>query len=168
MSPVPSGSVTRIAPDQYDLTLTRTFSAPIEDVWASVTESERTARWFARWRGEPGAGRTVEMQMGFEEGDQWLKVRIDACEPPRRLAVTSLDGAGEWILELRLSESDGVTELEFVQHLGETTQVENTGPGWEYYLDALVASRSGETPPNFDDYYPAQQAYYQGKADAAG
>jgi len=26
--------------------MSRTFRAPIEDVWASLTESERTVRWF--------------------------------------------------------------------------------------------------------------------------
>lgn len=28
------------------LVVSRTFRAPIEDVWASVTEPDRTARWF--------------------------------------------------------------------------------------------------------------------------
>jgi hypothetical protein len=35
------------------------------------------------------------------------------------------------------------------------------GPGWEYYLDNLVASRDGAPLPDFDDYYPAQAAYYE-------
>ena len=26
----------------------------------------------------------------------------------------------------------------------------------------LVASRDGTPPPDFDDYYPAQKAYYEG------
>jgi hypothetical protein len=33
-------------------------------------------------------------------------------------------------------------------------------PGWEYYLDYLVASRNGTTMPDFNDYYPSQKAYY--------
>ena len=40
------------------------------------------------------------------------------------------------------------------------------GPGWEYYLDMLVASRAGEPLPDFDDYYPAQAAYYEGLASS--
>lgn len=36
----------------------------------------------------------------------------------------------------------------------------DVGPGWEYYLDMLVAAREGEALPSFDDYYPAQRAHY--------
>ena len=42
--------------------------------------------------------------------------------------------------------------------------VGSMGPGWEYYLDLLVASRDGGPAPAFDDYYPAQKAYYEGLA----
>ena len=41
MTPKPTG---RLSGD--DLVLTRTFRAPIDDVWTSVTSSESTARWF--------------------------------------------------------------------------------------------------------------------------
>jgi hypothetical protein len=54
----------------------------------------------------------------------------------------------------------GVTELRFVQHLDEKVNVGDVGPGWEYYLDNLVASRDGAPLPKFEDYYPSQQAYY--------
>ena len=36
------------------------------------------------------------------------------------------------------------------------------GPGWEYYLDMLVAAHGGQPLPSFDDYFPAQQGYYEG------
>jgi hypothetical protein len=34
------------------------------------------------------------------------------------------------------------------------------GPGWEFYLDALAASRDGAAVPDFNDYYPAQKEYF--------
>ena len=83
----------------YDLVIARSFAAPIGDVWASVTEPERTARWFGAWRGEAGPGRTIALQMGFEEGMPWCDVRIEACDPPRRLAVplsTTRRASGSW------------------------------------------------------------------------
>ncbi len=167
MTPTPTGRVERIADGKYDLTLKRSFRAPIADVWASLTESDRTARWFGPWRGDPGSGK-VEFQMGFEEGDQWMTMSIDRCDAPRVLEVSAVDEHGSWFLELTLTESDGVTELAFVQHLSETSAVENTGPGWEYYLDLLVSSREGTPQPDFNDYYPAQKEYYEGQAAAAG
>ncbi|WP_198958148.1 MULTISPECIES: hypothetical protein [Amycolatopsis] len=33
------------------------------------------------------------------------------------------------------------------------------GPGWEYYLDLLVAARTGAPRPEFTDYYPAVKPY---------
>ena len=66
MTPTPTGRLTPTATG-HDLEMRRTFRAPIEDVWASLTEPERTARWFGSWSGEPGAGHTVQVQMAFEE-----------------------------------------------------------------------------------------------------
>lgn len=151
-------------PTGHDLILTRVYRASADDVWASVTEPERTARWFGPWRGEAGPGRTVEVRLVFEESAPWCPVRIEACEPPRRLAVSMEDEAGSWSLELLLSEVDGTTELRLVHHLASTEQLGQTGPGWEYYLDMLTAAREGGPRPEFEDYYPAQKAYYESLA----
>ncbi len=41
------------------LILTRSFRAPIEDVWTSVTKSESTVRWFGIWEGDGRPGGTI-------------------------------------------------------------------------------------------------------------
>ncbi|MFF9804750.1 SRPBCC family protein [Streptomyces coeruleorubidus] len=151
-------------PSGYDLILTRTYPASAGDVWASVTEPERTARWFGPWRGEAAPGRTIEVQMAFEESAPWCPVRIEACEPPRRLAVSMEDEAGSWSLELLLAETEGATELRLIQHLASAESIGATGPGWEYYLDMLTAARRAGPQPDFEDYYPAQKAYYESLA----
>jgi uncharacterized protein YndB with AHSA1/START domain len=149
-----------------DLLLTRTFRADIEDVWASVTESDRTARWFAEWKGDAVPGGTVQLRMTHEGDDPpWTDARIDACEPPRRLAVSTVDEAGAWQLELLLTPGDGHTELTLVHHLSGTEGIGEFGPGWEYYLDMLAATRDGAARPSFDDYYPAMKPFYEGLAD---
>lgn len=153
MSPTPTG---RLFGD--DLVLTRRFRAPIADVWASLTEPERTARWFGPWKGEAGPGGAIQVQMVLEEGQPWMDMTVDACEPPRRLALSAGD---DWVLDMVLTESAGVTELRFTQHLTGTEGVGEVGPGWEFYLDALVASRDGSPAPDFDDYYPAQKAWFE-------
>jgi uncharacterized protein YndB with AHSA1/START domain len=162
-TPVPTGRV--VATDGgRDLVLTRTFRAPIEDVWASITESERTARWFASWTGDAAPGATIRYSLVFEEGAPEADMTIEACDPPHHLAVTTVDDYGRWRLEARLAEADGVTELTFVHHLDDDAGVGDVGPGWEYYLDRLVASRDGGPDPEFDDYYPAQKAHYEAQA----
>ena len=158
MSPRPTGRLF-----DNDLELTRTYRAPIDDVWDSVTEPERTARWFGRWEGDAGTGRTIKVQMAFEENAPWTELRIDACEPPRRLAVSATDAHGGWRLELLLAEQGDTTELKLVHHLDTVDNVGEVGPGWEYYLDMLTSAREGTAQPNFfDEYYPAMKAYYAG------
>ena len=158
-TPTPSGRLVR-TPAGRDLVLTRTFRAPIEDVWASITESERTARWFGSWTGEPGVGRTIQVRMGFEEGAHAVDMTIVACEPPRRVGLRGPEAHGGWHIEAQLSETGGTTELRFVHHLDEGVDVGSVGPGWEYYLDMLVATRDDAELPDFDDYYPALSGHY--------
>ena len=54
--------------DHHVLVQTRTFRAPVEDVWAAVTEPERLARWIGTWTGDPASG-SVDFRMLFE-GDE--------------------------------------------------------------------------------------------------
>ena len=159
MSHHPTGRVIPTA-GGADLILTRTFRATIDDVWQSVTDPDCTARWFGRWEGEAGPGKYVTLYMGFEKDAAPGQVLIEACRPPHHLALSMKDEHGDWHLELSLEQIGDETTLRFVQHLADTGGVGDTGPGWEYYLDMLVASREGKPLPSFDDYYPAQREYF--------
>ena len=141
------------------LILTRSFRAPIEDVWTSVTKSESTVRWFGIWEGHGRPGGTIRIKMVFEQGDAWQEATIDACEAPHHLELTTKGEYGAH-LELRLREDSGTTHLEFTHHLTDPRGVGDYGPGWEYYLDNLVAAREGRPLPTFDEYYPAQKEYF--------
>jgi uncharacterized protein YndB with AHSA1/START domain len=164
MTPVPAGRLIPTA-EGLDLEIVRKFTAPIEDVWASITESERTARWWGPWTGEPGPGKTISYTMAFEAEGPPSEMLIEVCEPPVHLRVRGLGDYG-WLLEAHLSEENGVTELRFTHHLDGKISVGDVGPGWEYYLDNLVASRTGAKLPDFNDYYPSQKAYYMDLAAA--
>jgi len=142
-----------------DLILTRSFKAPIADVWESVTKSERTERWYGKWEGDARPGGEIRIKMVFEQGDHWSNATIDTCEAPHHLELTTKGPYGSH-LELKLREANGVTELEFTHHLNDRSGVGDYGPGWEYYLDNLVASRDGAKLPAFDEYYPSQKEYY--------
>ena len=163
MSPRPTGRVFG-----SDLIITRRFHAPIDDVWASITASERTALWFGRWQGEAGPGKAVWLQLLHEKGQPWTNVTIEDCAAPQRLVVVMKDDFGEWRLELTLAQVGETTELRLTQPLSEPALAGDIGPGWEYYLDMLVAAREGTATPSFADYYPSQKAYYLEKAQAAG
>lgn len=159
MNPKPTGHLRG-----NELTLTRAFRATLDDVWKSVTESDSTARWIGSWEGDAAPGNTVRLQMLHEKGQPWTSVRIEKCEAPRHLLITTKDEGGEWRLELTLTEQGDTTELRFVHHLSDRKLAGDFGPGWEYYLDMLVAAREGRALPSFGDYYPSQKAHYSAEA----
>lgn len=163
MTPTPTGRWTP-TPTGGELVVSRTFRATIEDVWASVTESDRTARWFGPWKGDGRPGGTIQYQMVQEEGAPWSEARIDTCDAPRRLVLTSPAAH----LELRLSTVDTGTLLELVHHLPAPDAIGDFGPGWEFYLDALVASRDDTPLPDFTDYYPSMKPYFQALVNPSG
>lgn len=146
------------------IVLTRTFRAPIEDVWAALTEPARLARWIGSYTGDPADGE-VGFTMTAEEGAVEERMEIRECQPPQRLAVIAhTDQGPPWDLDLDIREQGGVTTLAFSQVVTDPAAIESVGPGWEYYLDRLVAAESGGDVAaiDFNDYYPAMLEHYRG------
>lgn len=151
----------RTTPTGRELVLERTFPAPIADVWASITEPERSDRWIGTWTGEAAPGRTVSFTMTAEDAAEPEDVLILECDAPRRLHVEFPGNVPAWRLAVDLVEADGTTTLTFTQEVSEGLDVSDVGPGWEYYLDRLVADLAGTPFADFDDYYPHQRPHYE-------
>ena len=63
------------------------YDTDIDDLWAALTDPARLARWYGEVEGDlrPGGQfRTYNAADDIESTG-----RVDACEPPRRLLVTS-------------------------------------------------------------------------------
>ena len=167
MSPTPTGEI-RHTGEGRDLVLVRELPGSIADAWASLTESERTGRWFASWTGDGRVGGAITLTLVAEEGSPTAEATIEACEPPSRLAVRTEDASGSWELEAHLEQlGPERTRLTFVHHLGATDRAEQIGPGWEYYLDRLELSRDDRPMPDFGDYWPSMGPYYAGQDPGA-
>lgn len=145
---IPDATGRRADVDGADsLVFTRRFDAPVHDVWAAVTESDRLARWIGTWTGEPADG-SVQFQMTAEgDGAGPETFEIIACERPLSLAVdvhSDLDQE-PWHLALTLVEDDdrAATTLTFAQTVPHAEMAAAVGPGWDYYLDRLVAAETG-------------------------
>lgn len=159
-TPKPTGRLVN-GPDGLDLVVTRTLPGSVEDAWASITEPDRTARWVGRWEGTGAVGETIKVRMGFEEGSPWEDVEITECDAPHRLGLRTISDQGAWDVTFELSGDGDRSEVRFVHHRVVRADVGDVGPGWEYYLDQLVASVSGAPPRNWDDYFPAQREYFE-------
>ena len=160
MSIAPTGKVERTESGRQ-IVIERTFNAPIEDVWESIVDPGRMNRWIGTWTGEGGSGSRVKFVMTAEGQTEGEDVEIHTCEPPRHLDVTSAVGDDSWRMSISLNEDAGVTPLRFTQAITEGEDSSSYGIGWEYYADRLVATHTGEPFPEWDDYYPAQQDYWQ-------
>jgi uncharacterized protein YndB with AHSA1/START domain len=150
------------------LVFERTFRAPVDDVWAAVTEPGRLERWIGTWTGDPASG-AITFRMTAEGDDVPDEtIWIDECERPSRLVMRSMtpdEPEKLWRWEVVLREAGGVTTLTFAQEVTHPEIAESVGPGWDYYLDRLVAAETGGDAGaiDFDDYYPALTAHYRGE-----
>lgn len=158
MSPSPTGRLVGA-----DLVFLRTIAAPVSEVWSALSESDRLDAWIGRFEGDPASGE-VDFFMTAEGEGLAAKVRINACDPPRLVDVTQAVGDEGWHLRAQLSDDAGATRLVFTHVDVAPGVAEMIGPGWDYYLDRLVAAVTGGDVNAVDwdaDYYPAMGAYYR-------
>jgi uncharacterized protein YndB with AHSA1/START domain len=138
----------------------------IEHAWDYLTESQFTERWIGPWEGIGTEGETIKLFLAFEEGKPGFKVEILQCQAPEHLRVKTLDDSLPWDLAIELTEDESQTELLFTMHDIDPSTIGEIGPGWEYYLDQLVAIVAGDPVPDFDDYFPAQRSYFEDQRPA--
>jgi uncharacterized protein YndB with AHSA1/START domain len=144
-----------------EVIIERRIAAPADEVWEWLTVSARLRKWIGSWKGQAAVGATIDFTMLFEEGSGSEKVTILECLPVERLALEWRVGADTWRVRVSLADVDGTTVVYFSQRLAEARQAGSIGPGWEYYLDRLIAARSGSALPAFEDYYPVLRPYYE-------
>ena len=85
------------AGDARVVSLSRTYDAPIEDVWDALTSAERISRWFLPISGDLHVGGHYQLE-GNAGGE------VLACDEPNRFRVTWVFGD--------LSDPANVSELE--------------------------------------------------------
>jgi uncharacterized protein YndB with AHSA1/START domain len=120
------------------VTVSRTYDAPVDDVWDAITDPERLPRWFLPVSGELRVGGRYELK-GNASGT------IESCDPPQSLTATwEFGGEVSWI-ELRLiAEHENRTRfvLEHIAHVDDERWAQfgpgAVGVGWDL---ALRASR---------------------------
>ncbi|MGC5171809.1 SRPBCC domain-containing protein [Micromonospora sp. DT81.3] len=160
-APAIHGAVRHID-DVPHLTITRRLAGSAQDAWRDLTASDRLEGWIGRWEGDPASGH-VDFFMTAEGQDvEAERYTILECDPPRRFAGDTSSPAGAWHLWFELSEAGDETMLTFGQRLDPGVDLASVGPGWEYYLDRLVAMRSGRDVDavEWDAYYPAMSEQY--------
>ncbi|WP_306187590.1 MULTISPECIES: SRPBCC family protein [unclassified Streptomyces] len=118
------------------VTISRSYDAPLEDVWNACTDPERIPRWFLPVSGELRLGGRYQLE-GNAGGV------IERCDPPKGFAATwEFGGEVSWI-ELRLTSEERGTrfELDHISHVDDTKWAQfgpgAVGVGWDMTLRGL-------------------------------
>ncbi|MBO3085393.1 SRPBCC domain-containing protein [Cellulomonas fengjieae] len=127
------------------LTLTWSFSAPMEDVWVGLTDPALVAQWLGR-------PTQYDVRLGgalvVDHGDGFLsRSVVTELEPARRLAMTwDFPDEPASVVGFTLRPSGAGTVLELA-HDGLGELVAAYGPGWVTHLTYLEAAVAGAPIP---------------------
>jgi uncharacterized protein YndB with AHSA1/START domain len=130
------------------------YDTDIDDLWSAVTEPERLARWWGRVDGDlrPGG----EIRLFVESAGLESVGRVEVCEPPRRVRVTSRESDESWaggspdapppfdsVMELTLT-SDGDETVLVIEVSGlPLDKIAFYGAGWQIHAENLAAYLAG-------------------------
>ena len=158
---VPAGEGVRV-------TLTRTYSAPIDDVWDALTSPERIGRWFLPVSGDYRLGGTYQFE-GNAGG------HIVACNRPTLLKVTwayplteEAEAASE--VELRLTADGDASTTVALEHTAVVPEdmAELYGPGavgvgWDGGMLGLALHLQGGTVGDPTEWMASEEgrAFYR-------
>jgi hypothetical protein len=159
----PNGRVV-VDADGLELIVERVVDGSASDIWTWLTVSEYTGRWIGTWTGTAAVGSVVQFIMTAEASTEPEDVTILVCTPGEQFLADL--GSQGWRVGFTLAESDDHTLIFFTQRLDNADDAGSIGPGWEYYLDCMIAARAGTAAPIWDNYYPAFAPYYARLASA--
>jgi uncharacterized protein YndB with AHSA1/START domain len=128
------------------------YDTDIDDMWSALTDPGRLARWYGRVDGDLRAG--GQFRLHVESADIDAIGRVEECEPPRRLRVTTREtdesyGRGngvapyDEVLEAILT-ADGDATLLVIEVRGMPLDaVAFYGAGWQLHAETLAAFLAG-------------------------
>jgi uncharacterized protein YndB with AHSA1/START domain len=136
------------------------YETDVEDLWSSVTDPQRLAKWYGVVNGDLSDGGEFTAVVHASGWDG--RGRIGACVPPRRLAVTMWEQEGkEHAVAAELVDDDQANLVLEVRGLP-LDLVWAYGAGWQVHLEDLgthLAGREGRNPPTrWDELEPLYRA----------
>lgn len=143
------------------------YDTDIDDLWSAITDPRRLARWWGDVEGDLRVGGVIRLSAEWEGGG-----RVEACEPPRRLAVTIRESdesyrKGQGVppfdssIEATLTAAGDETILVIEVRGMPLEKIAFYGAGWQIHAENLgtyVAGRErGDTEARWDELVPPYQ-----------
>ena len=146
------------------------YATDIDDLWLALTDPRRLARWYGQVEGDLRPGGEFRLSI---ESDGWDGTgRVDACEPRRRLRVTTRESDESWrkgrgaqpfdeAIEATLT-ADGDQTILVIEVQGlPLDMIAFYGVGWQIHAENLAAhlagGERGDTEARWDELLPAYQ-----------
>ncbi len=146
------------------------YDTGIEDLWTALTDPGGLARWYGRVEGDlrPGG----QFRTYIEANDIESTGRVDACEPPRRLQLTTRETdesyqRGQGVspfdagIEVTLTAVGDQTDLTIQVRGMSLDKIAFYGAGWQIHAENLatyLAGRErGDTEARWNELIPPYQ-----------
>jgi len=119
------------------------FGTDIDDLWSALTDPRRLARWLGDFEGDLRLGGEFRARF-FASGWEGTG-RVDACEPPQRLLVTTRhrDQTEEHAIEATLTADGDQTILVLEERGMPLDQLAAYGAGIQVHVEDLAAYLAG-------------------------
>ena len=151
------------------------YDTDIEDVWSALTDPGRLARWYGDVEGDlrPGG----QFRLHVEDADSDSTGRVEACELPRRLLVTTRETDESYQRGQGVPPYDGTIEATLTADGDQTILVIEVqgmplnaiafyGAGWQIHAENLAAylagRERGDTEARWNELVPPYQALAAG------
>jgi uncharacterized protein YndB with AHSA1/START domain len=128
------------------------YDTDIDDLWSALTDPARLARWHGQVEGDlrPGG----QFRVYLEADDIESTGRVEACEPPRRLLVTTRETDESYRKGQGVPPFDEVTEVTLTADGDRTILVIEVrgmpldkiafyGAGWQIHAENLATYLAG-------------------------
>jgi uncharacterized protein YndB with AHSA1/START domain len=128
------------------------YDTDMDDLWSALTDPGRLARWYGQVEGDlrPGG----EFRLYIEADGVDATGRVEACDPPRRLLVTSRETDESYLRGQGVPPFDEVTEVTLTADGDQTILVIEVrgmpldkiafyGAGWQIHAENLAAYLAG-------------------------
>jgi uncharacterized protein YndB with AHSA1/START domain len=146
------------------------YDTGIDDLWSALTDPGRLASWYGQVAGDLRLG--GQFRLHVDDADSDATGRVEVCEPPRRLQVTTREteesyrrGKGvppyDAALDATLT-ADGDQTILVIEVRGMPLDaIAFYGVGWQIHAENLAAYLAGrtrrDTKARWDDLVPAYQ-----------
>lgn len=119
------------------------FDTPIDDLWSALTDPVRLARWLGDCEGDLRLG--GQFKARFHASGWEGSGRVETCEPPRRLVVstTEVGQPEQHVIEATLSPDGDGTVLIIEERGMPVAFLAAYGAGMQVHVEDLAAHIAG-------------------------